>query len=83
VDKAIAAAGVKEIEVGSAARHPATSDTPGWSSSLRIPWPIMQRWRPTCAVQNAYHAGVHGINIGPVSEGHRCQPEPHAGQSLP
>jgi hydroxymethylglutaryl-CoA lyase len=74
--RAIAAAGVKEIEVGSFVPPrviPQLSDTPEVvEQCLRIPGLIVQALAPNLrGVQNAYHAGVHKISIPvSVSEGH-------------
>jgi hydroxymethylglutaryl-CoA lyase len=74
--KAIAAAGVKEIEVGSFVPPrviPQLSDTPEVvEQCLMIPGLIVQALAPNLrGVQNAYHAGVHKISIPvSVSEGH-------------
>jgi len=74
--RAIAAAGVKEIEVGSFVPPrviPQLSDTPEVvAESLKIPGLIVQALAPNLrGVQNAYNAGVHKISIPiSVSEGH-------------
>ena len=74
--KAIAAAGVKEIEVGSFVPPrviPQLSDTPEIvAECLKIPGLIVQALAPNLrGVQNAYNAGVHKISIPvSVSEGH-------------
>lgn len=74
--KAIAAAGVKEIEVGSFVPPrviPQLSDTPEVvEQCLKIPGLVVQALAPNLrGVQNAYHAGVHKISIPvSVSEGH-------------
>ena len=74
--KAIAAAGVKEIEVGSFVPPrviPQLSDTPEVvEQCLKIPGLIVQALAPNLrGVQNAYNAGVHKISIPvSVSEGH-------------
>jgi hydroxymethylglutaryl-CoA lyase len=69
--KAIAAAGVKEIEVGSFVPPrviPQLSDTPEVvEECLKIPGLVVQALAPNLrGVQNAYNAGVHKISI-PVS----------------
>ena len=74
--KAIAAAGVKEIEVGSFVPPrviPQLADTPEVvEQCLRIPGLVVQALAPNLrGVQNAYNAGVHKISIPiSVSEGH-------------
>jgi hydroxymethylglutaryl-CoA lyase len=74
--RAIAAAGVKEIEVGSFVPPrviPQLADTPEVvEQSLKIPGLIVQALAPNLrGVQNAYNAGVHKISIPvSVSEGH-------------
>src|ERR1700730_11169160 len=74
--RAIAAAGVKEIEVGSFVPPrviPQLSDTPEVvEQSLKIPGLIERALAPTLrGAQNAYNAGVHKISIPvSVSEGH-------------
>jgi hydroxymethylglutaryl-CoA lyase len=74
--KAIARAGVKEIEVGSFVPPrviPQLSDTPEVvEQCLMIPGLIVQALVPNLrGAQNAYHAGVHKISIPvSVSEGH-------------
>jgi hydroxymethylglutaryl-CoA lyase len=74
--KAIAAAGVKEIEVGSFVPPrviPHLADTPEVvEECLKIPGLIVQALAPNLrGVQNAYAAGVHKISIPvSVSEGH-------------
>jgi hydroxymethylglutaryl-CoA lyase len=74
---AIAAAGVREIEVGSfvpARVIPQLSDTPEIVARVleSCPGLIVQALAPNLrGVQNAYHAGVHKISIPvSVSEGH-------------
>src|ERR1700743_1446520 len=73
---AIAAAGVREIEVGSFVPPrviPQLSDTPEVvEKSLQIPGPAVQALAPNLrGVQNAYNAGVHKISIPiSVSDGH-------------
>jgi hydroxymethylglutaryl-CoA lyase len=73
---AIAAAGVKEIEVGSfvpARVIPQLSDTPEVvEQCLKIPGLVVQALAPNLrGAQNAYNAGVHKISIPvSVSEGH-------------
>jgi hydroxymethylglutaryl-CoA lyase len=73
---AIAAAGVKEIEVGSFVPPrviPQLSDTPEVvEQCLKIPGLIVQALVPNLrGAQNAYNAGVHKISIPiSVSEGH-------------
>ncbi len=73
---AIAAAGVKEIEVGSFVPPrviPQLSDTPEVvDQCLKIPGLIVQALVPNLrGAQNAYNAGVHKISIPvSVSEGH-------------
>src|SRR6201996_6105670 len=73
---AIAAAGVKEIEVGSFVPPrviPQLSDTPEVvEKCLQIPGLTVQALAPNLrGVQNAYNAGVHKISIPvSVSEGH-------------
>ena len=74
--EAIAAAGVKEIEVGSFVPPrviPQLSDTPEVvEQCLKIPGLVVQALAPNLrGVQNAYNAGVHKISIPvSVSEGH-------------
>ena len=75
--QSIAAAGVKEIEVGSfvpARVIPQLSDTPEVVAQVlaTIPNVTVQALAPNLrGVQNAYHAGVHKISIPvSVSEGH-------------
>ncbi|MGA9016300.1 MAG: hydroxymethylglutaryl-CoA lyase [Acetobacteraceae bacterium] len=74
--RAIAAAGVPEIEVGSFVPPrviPQLSDTPEVvEECLKIPGLTVQALAPNLrGVQNAYHAGVHKISIPiSVSEGH-------------
>jgi len=75
--QSIAAAGVKEIEVGSfvpARIIPQLSDTPEVVAQVlaTIPNLTVQALAPNLrGVQNAYHAGVHKISIPvSVSEGH-------------
>src|SRR2546423_8640890 len=74
--RAIAAAGVKEIEVGSFVPPrviPQLSDTPEVvDACLKIPGLIVQALAPNLrGAQNAYNAGVHKISIPvSVSEGH-------------
>jgi hydroxymethylglutaryl-CoA lyase len=75
--QSIAAAGVKEIEVGSfvpARVIPQLSDTPEVVAQVlaTIPNLTVQALAPNLrGVQNAYHAGVHKISIPvSVSEGH-------------
>ena len=74
--RAIAAAGVKEIEVGSFVPPrviPHLADTPEVvEQCLRIPGLIVQALVPNLrGAQNAYNAGVHKISIPvSVSEGH-------------
>jgi hydroxymethylglutaryl-CoA lyase len=74
--QAIAAAGVKEIEVGSFVPPrviPQLSDTPDIvEQCLKIPGLVVQALAPNLrGVQNAYNAGVHKISIPvSVSEGH-------------
>jgi hydroxymethylglutaryl-CoA lyase len=74
--QAIAAAGVKEIEVGSFVPPrviPQLSDTPEIvAECLKIPGLTVQALAPNLrGVQNAYNAGVHKISIPvSVSEGH-------------
>src|SRR5215471_15224695 len=74
--KAIAAAGVKEVEVGSFVPPrviPQLSDTPEVvEQCLKIPGLIVQALAPNLrGVQSAYSAGVHKISIPvSVSEGH-------------
>jgi len=73
---AIAAAGVREIEVGSFVPPrviPQLSDTPEVvEECLKIPGLVVQALAPNLrGVQNAYTAGVHKISIPvSVSEGH-------------
>jgi hydroxymethylglutaryl-CoA lyase len=73
----IAAAGVKEIEVGSFVPPrviPQLADTPEIVARVlaEVPGLIVQALAPNLrGVQNAYHAGVHKISIPvSVSEGH-------------
>jgi hydroxymethylglutaryl-CoA lyase len=75
--QSIAAAGVKEIEVGSFVPPrviPQLSDTPEVVEKVlaTIPGLIVQALAPNLrGVQNAYHAGVHKISIPvSVSDGH-------------
>jgi hydroxymethylglutaryl-CoA lyase len=75
--QAIAAAGVKEIEVGSFVPPrviPQLSDTPEVVAQVlaTIPGLTVQALAPNLrGVQNAYHAGVHKISIPvSVSDGH-------------
>src|ERR1700741_5473106 len=74
--RAIAAAGVKEIEVGSFVPPrviPQLSDTPEIvEACLKIPGLVVQALVPNLrGAQNAYNAGVHKISIPvSVSEGH-------------
>jgi hydroxymethylglutaryl-CoA lyase len=75
--QSIAAAGVKEIEVGSfvpAKVIPQLSDTPEVVAAVlaSVPGLIVQALAPNLrGVQNAYHAGVHKISIPvSVSDGH-------------
>jgi hydroxymethylglutaryl-CoA lyase len=75
--QAIAAAGVREIEVGSFVPPrviPQLSDTPEVVAQVlaTIPGLIVQALAPNLrGVQNAYHAGVHKISIPvSVSDGH-------------
>ena len=75
--QSIAAAGVKEIEVGSFVPPrviPQLSDTPEVVAQVlaTIPGLIVQALAPNLrGVQNAYHAGVHKISIPvSVSDGH-------------
>ena len=76
--RAIAAAGVKEIEVGSFVPPrviPHLADTPEVvEQCLRIPGLIVQALVPNLrGAQNAYNAGVHKISIPvSVSEISRC-----------
>jgi hydroxymethylglutaryl-CoA lyase len=72
----IAAAGVREIEVGSYVPPrviPQLSDTPDVvEQCLKIPGLVVQALAPNLrGVQNAYNAGVHKISVPvSVSEGH-------------
>ena len=75
--QSLAAAGIKEIEVGSFVPPrviPQLSDTPEVVSQVlaTIPGLTVQALAPNLrGVQNAYHAGVHKISIPvSVSEGH-------------
>jgi hydroxymethylglutaryl-CoA lyase len=75
--QAIAAAGVKEIEVGSFVPPrviPQLSDTPEVVAQVlaSVPGLVVQALAPNLrGVQNAYHAGVHKISIPvSVSDGH-------------
>jgi hydroxymethylglutaryl-CoA lyase len=75
--QSIAAAGVKEIEVGSfvpAKVIPQLSDTPEVVAAVlaSVPGLTVQALAPNLrGVQNAYHAGVHKISIPvSVSDGH-------------
>ncbi len=75
--RAIAAAGVKEIEVGSFVPPrviPQLSDTPEVVAQVlaSVPGLVVQALAPNLrGVQNAYHAGVHKISIPvSVSDGH-------------
>jgi hydroxymethylglutaryl-CoA lyase len=75
--QAIAAAGVKEIEVGSFVPPrviPQLADTPEVVEAVlaSVPGLVVQALAPNLrGVQNAYHAGVHKISIPvSVSEGH-------------
>jgi hydroxymethylglutaryl-CoA lyase len=75
--QSIAAAGVKEIEVGSFVPPrviPQLSDTPEVVTQVlaTVPGLIVQALAPNLrGVQNAYHAGVHKISIPvSVSDGH-------------
>ena len=74
--KAIAAAGVQEVEVGSFVPPrviPHLADTPDIvAACLKIPGLIVQALAPNLrGVQNAYNAGVHKISIPiSVSDGH-------------
>jgi hydroxymethylglutaryl-CoA lyase len=75
--QAIAAAGVKEIEVGSFVPPrviPQLADTPEVVAQVlaSVPGLVVQALAPNLrGVQNAYHAGVHKISIPvSVSDGH-------------